>query len=381
MTQSPNDPRRDDQQTPATGPLRPLSFDEMVALFVAFLSLGGVLFWGLSRGNVNLFGEDSPLAIGPVPTATTQSEGSAIGAIGADREADRLDTASATAVTGDEELERVSAVDQLSNRAAARRQRLASRTPVWEDARDGMVGAAAGVAGVAATTQGAEAALDATEDEAVPDIGTVIPSEAAISTPQDAIVFADVPEGYWAEPYIDALSSRGLIAGYDDNTFRPDQPVTRSQIARIVSETFDLTTDKESLEFSDVEADYWARESIGETVLGGFMTGFPDDTFKPNDPVTRTQTFVTLVTGLNIEAPTNIQATLDRYADANDIPDWANEQIAAATASNFVVNNPNVANLNPNEPTTRAELSAIIYQALVGEGVLEPIDSEYLVKP
>ncbi len=362
----------------------------MVALFVAFLSLGTVLFWGLSRGNVNLFGEDSPLAVGPVPTeGMLESEGPVIGATGLERGA-ATDRLGAAAVTGDEELERVSAVDQLSERAAARRQRLASRSPIWEDVRDGMVGTAAGVAGVAATTQGAEATLgttlteaepEATSSEAIPNIGTIIPSEAAISTPQDAIVFDDVPDGYWAEPYVDALSSRGLIAGYDDNTFRPDQPVTRSEIARILSNTFDLTADKAVLEFSDVEEDYWARESIGEVVRGGFMTGFPDDTFRPNEPVTRTQTFTALVTGLDIKAPTNIQATIDRYADANAIPNWANEKIAAATVGNLVVDYPNVANLNPNEVTTRAELSAIIYQALVGQGVVEPIDSEYIVKP
>ncbi len=395
MTQSPNDPRRDDQQPPTTGPLRPLSFDEMVALFVAFLSLGGVLFWGLTRGNLNLFGESSPLAIAPIPTEAAPGDiGSVAGVAGAERVGldDGLDAASATAITGDEELSsRRSAVDQLSDRAAARRQRLARRAPIWEDVRDGMVGTAAGVAGVTAATRGADATADTTLGETetaaagtstqVPDIGTAIPSEAAISAPQDVIVFNDVPDGYWAEPYIDALSSRGLIAGYDDGTFRPDQPVTRAQIANVVSKTFDLTVDKETLEFSDVASDYWARESIGETVQGGFMTGFPDDTFRPNEPVTRTQTFTTLVTGLGIAAPTNIQATLDRYADANAIPKWANEKIAAATAGSLVVDYPNVTNLNPNEPTTRAELSAIIYQALVGEGVLAPLDSEYLVKP
>ncbi|MGB7484876.1 MAG: S-layer homology domain-containing protein [Phormidesmis sp.] len=395
MTQSPNDPRRDDQQPPTTGPLRPLSYDETVALFVGCLSLGGVLFWGLTRGNMNLFGESSPLAIAPIPTEAAPGDiGSVAGVAGAERVGldDGLDAASATAITGDEELSsRRSAVDQLSDRAAARRQRLARRAPIWEDVRDGMVGTAAGVAGVTAATRGADATADTTLGETetaaagtstqVPDIGTAIPSEAAISAPQDVIVFNDVPDGYWAEPYIDALSSRGLIAGYDDGTFRPDQPVTRAQIANVVSKTFDLTVDKETLEFSDVASDYWARESIGETVQGGFMTGFPDDTFRPNEPVTRTQTFTTLVTGLGIAAPTNIQATLDRYADANAIPKWANEKIAAATAGSLVVDYPNVTNLNPNEPTTRAELSAIIYQALVGEGVLAPLDSEYLVKP
>ncbi|MEL7052124.1 MAG: S-layer protein, partial [Cyanobacteria bacterium J06588_5] len=65
----------------------------------------------------------------------------------------------------------------------------------------------------------------------------------------------------------------------------------------------------------------------------------------------------------------------------NQVPNWANEKVAAATAGSLVVNHPNVAELNPEEPTTRAELSAMIYQALVREGIVDPIESEYVVKP
>ncbi|MGD1896932.1 MAG: S-layer homology domain-containing protein [Phormidesmis sp.] len=398
MTQSPIPPENNNDErrnTPATGPLRPLEFDEMVALFVAFLSLGGVLFWGLTRSNASLF-SDTPLLSGPVLTEPRADEPEALTDAGTE-ESLQADSAlnPAAALADEDDPEDVSAVSQLSARAAARRERLAARKPIWEDMRDGMVGAAAGVAGVTATTDSATAALDADSTDAaieteppaaeteVPDIGAIIPtpSEAATAPPQDAIVFNDVPEDHWAVSYIDALSSRDLISGYDDGTFKPDQPVTRSQIANIVSRTFDLTADKETLEFTDVAADYWARESIGEVVRGGFMTGFPNDEFQPNQPVTRAQALTTLVTGLGIEAPTNVQATLDRYDDANAIPNWANEKMAAATAGSLVVNYPAVAQLNPTQPTTRAELAAMIYQALVREDIVDAVESEYVVKP
>nr|WP_228025137.1 S-layer homology domain-containing protein [cf. Phormidesmis sp. LEGE 11477] len=269
----------------------------------------------------------------------------------------------------------MSAQEELAARAAIRRERLLAQqqsSPLADVARAGAVGAAAGTV----------AAPDSVAAEEVEEVERpVAASEAASAEPQEAIAFADVPDGYWAEPYIDALSSRGLISGYDDGTFRPDQPVTRAQTANIVSRTFDLTADKASLEFSDVESEYWARESIGEVVRGGFMTGFPDDTFKPNLPVTRAQALTTLVTGLGIESPQNIQATLSRYTDASAIPQWANDKIAAATAGSLVVNYPDASQLNPAEPTTRAELSALIYQALVREGVVEPVESEYVVEP
>lgn len=422
MTQSPtpppNDPRQDDTSptSPArTGPLRPLAFDEMVALFVAFLSLGGVLLWGLTRGNFSLLNESSAMLPG---TAVTEPDTS-------NTEPDELlgqadtDTPSVAAAppVASAEIDadgnpNGSALSELSARAAARRERLASRQPIWEDVRDGMVGTAAGVAGASAVADGATAAnpeadnpeLEQPEDTlpavtepeasgsevpsseapsgATPADGiAAVPSAAASAEPQEAIVFDDVPDDYWAKPYIDALSSRGLISGYQDGSFKPDAEVTRAQTANIVSRTFDLTADKEDIVFTDVSENFWARESIGEVVKGGFMTGFPDDTFKPGSPVTRAQALTTLVTGLNVETPTNVQASLDRYTDANEIPNWANEKVAAATAGNLVVNHPSIAELNPTEPTTRAELSAMIYQALVKEGILEPIESEYVVKP
>ncbi len=351
----------------------------MVAVFIAFLSLGGVLVWGLTRGNMSIF-SDSDLPASPV-IVTPDADATGPGAVELDTAAGRI-RGTITPVDGqpDDEVDfnNMSAREELVARAAIRRERLSGERsrPLLEGAAPA-AGAAAGVA-AAPDSAAAEAGVDQPASEVIPAVGA---SEAATAEPAEAIVFEDVPAGYWAEPYIDALSSRGLISGYDDGTFRPDQPVTRAQTANIVSRTFNLTADKASLEFSDVEPDYWARESVGEVVRGGFMTGFPDDTFKPNLPVTRTQALITLVTGLGIEPPQNIQAALSRYTDANAIPQWANEKIAAATDSSLVVNYPDTAQLKPNEPTTRAELSALIYQALVREGVVEPVDSQYLVKP
>ena len=316
MTQSPsgrppNDSTPDSgrKRTPATGPTRPLSFDEMVALFVAFLSLGGVLLWGLTRGQLNLLdGASAP--VGPIVSSVEEAPEVAIAGEVED------DVAIVNAPPAG------SARSELAAQAAARRERLATRKPIWDDLRDGAVGTAAGVTGAAVIADAVEdtpdselsaAAIDAdnTPESNVPDIGTAIPSEAARAEAQDAVEFNDVASDYWAKPYIDALSSRGLISGYEDGSFKPNDPVTRAQIANIVSRTFDLTVEAEDFPFSDVPSDNWARESISEVVQGGFMTGFPDDTFDPNANVTRAQALTTLVTGLGIETPTNIQASLD----------------------------------------------------------------------
>lgn len=349
----------------------------MVAVLIAFLSLGSVVAWGLTRGNMSIFSDldlTRPIAVSPeaVPLAEAPELDDARARL---RATAPVPTSPGRRETDDVDFNNMTAREELAARAAVRRTR-AEEAAVGVDPG---VAAAGTAAGIAATADSVTA--DELEQPAAEVIPPVRASEAASAEPQDAIVFSDVPDDYWAKPYIDALSSRGLISGYDDNTFRPDQPVTRAQTANIVSRTFDLTADKASLEFSDVEPDYWARESIGEVVRGGFMTGFPDDTFKPNLPVTRAQALTTLVTGLGIEPPQNIQAALSRYTDANAIPQWANEKVAAATDGSLVVNYPEPTQLKPTEPTTRAELSALIYQALVREGVVEPVESEYVIKP
>ncbi|KPQ34088.1 MAG: S-layer homology domain [Phormidesmis priestleyi Ana] len=382
-TSAADTPRREDERVvgQTTGPSRPLTFDEVVALFVAFLSLGSVLLWGLTRGGIDLFSES--LASADNSIVSSDEDGGAPFAfpLGSNNEA--------TAGDVDQENARALADGNDGAGAVAGRDGLPARLPrerrsnnVWGDVKAGMAGAAAGITGVVVTPE--ETPAVPTPDPLPPvaaDFAAAPLSAAATAPPKEAIQFADVPNNYWAKPYIDALSSRELISGFQDGDFKPEQPVTRAQIANIVSRTFELTADKENLEFADVTGDYWAKESIGEVVRGGFMTGFPNDTFAPNDPVTRAQALTTLVTGLGIEPPTNIQASLDRYADANTIPNWANEKMAAATVGGLVVNYPELPQLNPTQPTTRAELAAFLYQALAKQGVVEPIESEYLVKP
>ncbi len=377
-----------------TGPSRPLTFDEVVALLVAFLSLGSVLFWGLTRGGMGVFSE-SLAGAGTAITSPDDSEGNGGTSLFGFGQATPEDEAAADAAVPAPLAEDAARKDVGFGATGSARRELAARAEARRLGRSNGLGteAAIGAAGIAATAGGASAEytpekvtseVEPTTAEPETDV-TPVPaplSEAATAEPGESIAFSDVPENYWAKPYIDELSSRNLIAGFDNNTFRPDQPVTRAEIAKIVSSTFVLKADKKSLEFSDVENDYWARESIGEVVKGGFMTGFPNNTFTPNVPVTRTQALTTLATGLGIAAPTNVQAAIDRYSDATAIPKWANEKVAAATSASLVVNYPNVKQLNPNQPTTRAELSAMLYQALVREGVIkEPVESEYIVKP
>ena len=99
--------------------------------------------------------------------------------------------------------------------------------------------------------------------------------------------FTDVPKGYWAANYIGYMQQFGIITGYSDGSFRPDAPVTRAEFATIASRFEKLT--EGSKNFTDVPSTYWAAMYINFAATRGWVTGYADGTFKPENPITRAE--------------------------------------------------------------------------------------------
>ena len=123
--------------------------------------------------------------------------------------------------------------------------------------------------------------------------------------------FSDVPKGYWAANYIGYMQQFGIITGYSDGNFRPDAPVTRAEFAAIASRFEKLTEGSKS--FTDVSDTYWAARYINFAATRGWVTGYSDGTFKPENPITRAE--VAAVTC----------RLLERSADQNYIRSHFNE--------------------------------------------------------
>ncbi len=183
---------------------------------------------------------------------------------------------------------------------------------------------------------------------------------------------SDITADYWASPFITALAQRNVIAGFPDGTFKPDQPVTRAQFAAMIQKAFNQNPVRQlsSGGFSDVPANYWAADAIREAYETGFMAGYPGNQFLPD------QAIVALSSGLGLTASTDAYQILNTYyTDATGVPEYAVNSVAAATQGNIVVNYPEVRQLNPQRTLTRAEAAALIYQSLVRQGQLQPIAS------
>lgn len=188
--------------------------------------------------------------------------------------------------------------------------------------------------------------------------------------------FSDV-QGHWAQQYIQALASQAIITGFPDGTFKPNDPVTRAQFATIVSKAFAPAPRNPAVNFSDVRSNFWGFGAIQSASRGGFMTGFPGGTFRPDQRIPKVQALVALSNGLQFGA--GDPSLLSRFQDAASIPSWATSPISAATQRQIVVNYPTVGQLSPNREASRGEVAAFIYQALVNAGKAQAIPSPYVV--
>lgn len=192
--------------------------------------------------------------------------------------------------------------------------------------------------------------------------------------------FSDVASDNWASPFIQELASRNIIAGFPDGTFRPNDPVTRAQFAAILLKAFpNAPRVNTPINFSDVPSNYWGLQAIQNAYATGFLAGFPGGTFRPNDNIPRAQALVSLSNGLKYASTQPADSVLQAYTDASNIPDYARNSIAAATERRIVVNYPDVRFLNPNQTATRADVAAFVYQALVSSGQVAAIQSPYIV--
>ena len=197
--------------------------------------------------------------------------------------------------------------------------------------------------------------------------------------PKGSIQFSDLND-HWAGPFIDGLALVGATAGFKDGTFRPEQRVTRAQFAAFALASFSDRPEKNSpVQFKDIPQGFWAETALAKAQTMGFISGYPDGTVRPNEPMTRIQAFVAMTNGLGLTG--GRVDDIGIYRDRAQVPSYAVDALAAATQRRLVVNYPEPLVLRPLEPITRGEVSALIYQGRVTAGKSSTIESPYIVQP
>ena len=146
---------------------------------------------------------------------------------------------------------------------------------------------------------------------------------------------SDVSRGQWFNHAISTLSSMGIVKGNPDGTFDPDAPITRAEFAAIAARFDDKNTDTSS-KFTDI-ASHWAKNEIGIAANKGWINGYPDGTFRPNQYITRAEA-MTLVNRVLNRLPENSSDLLDsmiKWPDNSDASQWFYLAVQEATNSHY----------------------------------------------
>ncbi|WP_289136384.1 S-layer homology domain-containing protein [uncultured Brevibacillus sp.] len=191
---------------------------------------------------------------------------------------------------------------------------------------------------------------------------TVIPFAGAASPS-----FSDVPRNHWAYKEITEMAEKGIIKGYDNRTFRPNNEVTRAEFAKIMIAAADVDMDKRSVSqtFKDVPKSHWAFYYVeyAKPYLTGYKSG-STYTYKPDNSAVREDIAVALVRLLGYDKKYKADMNqLKKFRDSDDISPALRSYIAIAIQTDLMKGNNNY--FRPQDPITRAEAASLLYRALI----------------
>jgi hypothetical protein len=243
-----------------------LGFDEFIAILVAFATIGAILFWSLSRRdsswNLNGFLSPSPSPsrsvqpnqVLPLPTPKVEPNAAPNNV---------LPSSPPEAIVEP----KTPAFSTSSRTVLPSAQVIPTQSPQPQPP----VSSSAGLESSIITSSALPLVTPAKQKSIIPP----------------PIAFNDVPNKFWGRRFIDVLSSRGILKGFPDYSFRPNQPVNRAEFAAILQKAFDQEPSKSTIAFQDVPAKFWANSAIDQALSAGFLKGYPKKTFKPQQNITR----------------------------------------------------------------------------------------------
>ncbi|MDD2620776.1 MAG: S-layer homology domain-containing protein, partial [Syntrophomonadaceae bacterium] len=136
--------------------------------------------------------------------------------------------------------------------------------------------------------------------------------------------------GHWAQSQIENLSGQSVINGYPDGTFKPDKSITRAEFATALVKAFELNS-KNGKVFDDT-ANHWAKDYISSANAAGIVNGYDETRFGPDNVISREQMAVMIVKAAGLEKP----AAGKSFSDVNQISVWAKDAVSTASGHNVI---------------------------------------------
>ncbi len=186
-------------------------------------------------------------------------------------------------------------------------------------------------------------------------INNSIPVASAGNATTEQKALFDI-KGHWAEGYIRDLYEKGVVNGYDDGSFCPDNVVTRAEFVKIICKMFNLSGGGKCY-FNDVSSDDWFYDTVCTAEKYGLITGDDNGSFAPYKLITREDAAVILQRFLRLDTASEVS-----FEDFEQISDYAADAVKVMVGAG-VMNGYDDNTIKPKGEITRAEAVAVIFRA------------------
>ncbi|HHX60371.1 MAG TPA: S-layer homology domain-containing protein [Epulopiscium sp.] len=183
-------------------------------------------------------------------------------------------------------------------------------------------------------------------------------------------------EGHWAGYSINRLIDKGYVKGYEDGSLKPDNEITRAELISLVNRSFGFIAEVD-ITYTDIQESHWAYSEFKKAGAAGYISGFEDGTLRPNNKVTRQELAVIIARLLELEDNPTSDRLLHLY-DASQIPAWSKGAVGAMVEKVYMhMRDGNI--FGPTLPATRGETMFTLDSAL--SSLISVVDVTYSEMP
>ncbi len=161
--------------------------------------------------------------------------------------------------------------------------------------------------------------------------------------------------GNWASAQITSLISQGVVSGYADGTYKPNNSISRAEYMTMINRAFNFTATS-AINYSDVKTSDWFYTDICKAKAAGYIAGYADGTMKPNRNVTREEAAVILAGALKMDS----SASGLSFTDAAKIQSWSKSAVSSVVAAGYMSGYPD-GSFKPGNAISRAEAAAVVF--------------------
>lgn len=179
---------------------------------------------------------------------------------------------------------------------------------------------------------------------------------SVVASGSTAMAFSDIQD-HWADMDIDKLSELDILAGYEDGTFKPNELITRAEASKVITlaKQLDMQS-KKDLNLQDMDESHWSYDYVLTLASNGYIHGYPDGTFKPDNNITREEFATMIYNALKLESGESREFT--------DIENSYAKEAIQKLASIGVVSGYEDSSFRPTQNITRVEATSMVSRAL-----------------